>query len=38
MFVGFYFGFLAENGYGTKKYFYEHPQLSKDLIDKLLAK
>ena len=38
MFVGFYTGFLKETDYGTEQYFYEHPQLSKDLIDKLLAK
>ena len=38
MFVGFYTGFLKEVGYGTKQYFYKHPQLTKDLIDKLLAK
>ena len=38
MFVGFYSGFLKKVGYGTEQYFYEHPQLSRDLIDKLLAK
>jgi len=38
MFVGFYTGFLKEVDYGTEKYFNKHPQLSKVLIDKLLAK
>lgn len=38
MFVGFYTGFLKQAGYGTEQYFHEHPQLSKDLIEKLLAK
>jgi len=36
MFVGFYTGFLKKFGYGTKQYFNEHPQLSKDLINRLL--
>lgn len=38
MFVCFYSGFIEEEGYGTKKYFTEHPQLSKDLIEALLQK
>lgn len=38
MFVAFYTGFLEETGYGTKTYFAEHPQLSRELIDALLAK
>lgn len=38
MFVAFYSGFIEEEGYGSKKYFSEHPQLSDELIDKLLEK
>lgn len=38
MFVGFYTGFIEEVGYGTKKYFSEHPQLSNELIKALLQK
>lgn len=38
MFVAFYSGFIEEEGYGSKKYFTEHPQLSDELIDKLLDK
>lgn len=37
-FVIFYTGFLEKAGYGTKEYFQSHPQLSNDLIEKLLAK
>lgn len=37
-FVIFYTGFLNKAGYGTKEYFQEHPQLSNQLIDNLLAK
>lgn len=36
MFVAFYSGFLDQTEYGTKAYFTEHPQLSNELIDKLL--
>ena len=36
MFVAFYSGFIEVEGYGTKKYFTEHPQLSDNLIDSLL--
>ena len=36
MFVAFYSGFIEEEGYGTRKYFAEHPQLSYDLIEALL--
>lgn len=36
MFVAFYTGFLRQEGYGTQSYFRDHPQLSDDLIDKLL--
>lgn len=35
MFVAFYTGFIEKEGYGTKKYFTEHPQLSEALIDAL---
>lgn len=38
MFVAFYTGFIEEEGYGTEKYFREHPQLSDELIDTLLKK
>ena len=38
MFVAFYTGFIEEEGYGSRRYFSEHPQLSNDLIDALLAK
>ncbi len=38
MFVAFYTGFVDEVGYGTDKYFKEHPQLSNELLQKLLEK
>lgn len=38
MFVAFYSGFIDSEGYGGKKYFAEHPQLSDELIDTLLDK
>ena len=38
MFVAFYTGFIEEAGYGTVKYFKEHPQLSHELIEALLQK
>ncbi len=38
MFVAFYSGFIEEEGYGSKRYFREHPQLSPGLIDTLLEK
>lgn len=38
MFVAFYTGFIEKEGYGTKAYFSEHPQLSNELIDALLDK
>ncbi len=38
MFVCFYTGFIEEEGYGTKRYFAEHPQLSKELLESLLQK
>jgi kynurenine formamidase len=37
-FVAFYSGFIEAEGYGGKKYFTEHPQLSDELIDALLDK
>lgn len=37
-FVAFYSSFLETVGYGGEKYFKEHPQLSDELIDKLLDK
>lgn len=38
MFVAFYTGFIEKARYGCKKYFSEHPQLSKELIDVLLER
>ena len=38
MFVCFYTGFIEDEGYGTKKYFTEHPQLSNELLEALLQK
>lgn len=37
-FVAFYTGYIEREPYGTKEYFTNHPQLSDDLIDKLLEK
>lgn len=36
MFIAFYTGFIEKEGYGGKKYFAAHPQLSNELIDALL--
>ena len=38
MFVAFYSGFIETEGYGSARYFSEHPQLSRELIDSLLEK
>ena len=38
MFVCFYTGFIEKEGYGTKKYFTEHPQLSNELLEARLKK
>lgn len=38
MFVAFRTGFIEEVGYGTKRYFTEHPQLSIALIEELLRR
>ena len=38
MFIAFYTGFIEKEGYGTPRYFREHPQLSNELIDFLLQK
>lgn len=38
MFVCFYTGFIEKEGYGTKKYFTEHPELSTELLKALLQK
>ncbi len=38
MFVAFFTGFIEKVGYGNKLYFSEHPQLSDELIDALLAR
>ena len=37
-FVAFYTGFIEKEGYGSKQYFTEHPQLSDELIDALIEK
>lgn len=37
MFVCFYSGFIEKEGYGSQIYFAYHPQLSNDLIEKLIA-
>lgn len=36
MFVSFYSGYIERESYGSKAYFSEHPQLSDELIEKLL--
>lgn len=36
--VLFYSGFIEQHPYGSKEYFTEHPQLSPDLIDRLLER
>jgi len=38
MFVAFYTGFIEAEGYGSRTYFKEHPQLSHELIDALVDK
>lgn len=38
MFVAFYTGFIEQEGYGSRIYFREHPQLSKDLIQMLVRR
>lgn len=38
MFVAFYTGYIEREEYGSHAYFKEHPQLSDELIDKLLDK
>jgi kynurenine formamidase len=38
MFIAFYTGYIEAEGYGTKRYFSEHPQLSNKLIEALLEK
>lgn len=38
MFVAFYTGYIETEKYGIRVYFSEHPQLSDELIDKLLEK
>ncbi|MDL2327772.1 cyclase family protein [Ruminococcaceae bacterium OttesenSCG-928-A11] len=38
MFVAFHTGFIEREGYGSKAYFSQHPQLSNQLIDVLLDK
>ncbi len=37
-FVAFYTGFIEQVGYGGEGYFSQHPQLSDELIDRLLEK
>lgn len=36
MFVAFYTGFIEQEGYGSSRYFKDHPQLADDLIEALL--
>lgn len=36
MFVLFYTGFINREPYGTRRYYKEHPQLSQELIDRLI--
>ena len=38
MFVAFFTGFIEREGYGSKAYFREHPQLSKALIEELVRR
>lgn len=38
MFIVFFSGYIEQVAYGSKTYFAEHPALSEELIDKLLAK
>lgn len=38
MFVAFFTGFIEREGYGSKAYFREHPQLSKALIGELVRR
>ena len=38
MFVGFFTGFIEREGYGSEKYFKEHPQLSMRLIYALVER
>lgn len=38
MFVAFYTGFIEKEGYGSKRYFSEHPQFSNELLEALLQK
>lgn len=38
MFVMFCTGYISKNEYGSKTYFSEHPQLSDELIEKLLER
>lgn len=38
MFVAFHSHFIEKHSYGSKHYFHEHPQLSHELIDALIAR
>lgn len=38
MFIAFYTSFIEKEKYGTKPYFTSHPQLSNELIDRLLER
>ncbi len=38
MAVLFYTGFVEQEGYGGKRYFTEHPQLSRELVEKLVER
>ncbi len=36
MFIGFHTGFIEKTGYGTDRYFHEHPVLTRELIELLV--
>jgi kynurenine formamidase len=38
MFIGFHTGFIEEIGYGNARYFHEHPVLTRELIELLVAR
>lgn len=38
MFVAFFSGFIEIHPYGSRTYFFDHPQLSEELIDQLLER
>lgn len=38
MFIGFHTGFIEEAGYGSSRYFHDHPVLTRELIELLVAR